>query len=190
MPCVRRSSPRVKLTLIAGLLAGLGSSLSAQEAPPLDRFLSPEVREAFAVAGKRDELWQIASRDGERYLRERGIEVPKDLDVAFLNVQRQGDWMIWSDGGFAPLLEMYCPPERTWWQECRKVMRVCETRKVAFCKDTTRPDPQDPCFPKESVVEDVDVNCYTVCEQSIWEPELTLPIRPPFPPVLSFFTKP
>ena len=77
MPCNRRSSPRLKLARIAGLLAGLGSPLSAQEAPPLDRFLSPEVREAFATAARRDELWRIASRDGEGYLRERGIEVPE-----------------------------------------------------------------------------------------------------------------
>jgi hypothetical protein len=190
MSCNRRLSLSVKLALITGLMAGLGSPLSAQEPPALDRFLSPEVREAFAAAARHDELWQAATRDGELYLRERGIEVPKDLNVSFLNVQRQGDWMIWSDGDFGPLLEMYCPPMRTWWQECRKTMQVCETRQVAYCKATTNPDPKDPCYPKASVLEEVNVNCYTVCEQSIWEPELTLPIRPPFPPVLSYPGKP
>jgi hypothetical protein len=190
MLSARRPRRRLKLALMAGLLAGIGSPLSAQEPPPLDRFLSPEVREAFAAAASHDELWQKATLDGEAYLRARGVEIPRDLSVSFLNVQRQGDWTIWSDGGFAPLFEMYCPPVRTWWQECRKLMRVCESRKVAICKATTNPDPKDPCYPKESTVEDIEVNCYTVCEQSIWEPEMTLPIRPPFPPMLSRSVRP
>jgi hypothetical protein len=186
----RRTRPRIGLALIAGLLAGIAAPVSAQEPPALDGFLSPEVREAFATAARNDKLWQLATRDGEAYLRERGIEVPKDLNVSFLNVQRAGDWMTWSGGDFAPLFEMYCPPERTWWQECRKTMQVCETRTVAFCKATATPDPKDPCYPKQSAIAEVNLNCYTVCEQSIWEPELTLPIRPPFPPVLSSPFKP
>jgi hypothetical protein len=186
MLCNRQSKPYLKMFLAAGLLAGAAAKATAQEAPPLDGFLSPAVREAFAAAVRENGLWQFATRDAEAYLRERGIEVPPELSVSFLNVQRQGDWVIWADGNFAPLLEMYCPPVRTWWQECRKTMQVCETRKVAFCKDTTNPNLKDPCYPKESVVEDVNLNCYTVCEQFIWDREFTLPTRPPFPPVLSY----
>lgn len=182
----KRPTPYLSLPLVAGLMAGLAHPLAAQEPPRLDGFLTPAVREAFDAAAHHDELWKLATRDGESYLRERGIEIPPDLSLSFLNVQRQGDWMIWTDGRFAPLLEMYCPPVRTWWQECAKTMRVCESRTIAICKNTTTPNLKDPCYPQETSLENVDLNCYTVCERSIWEKELTLPTRPPFPPVLSF----
>jgi hypothetical protein len=178
-----RSTSYTKMLLAAGLLAGTASTAATQEPPRLDGFLSPAVREAFAAAAGHDELWQMATRDGEAYLRERGVEVPPDLSVSYLNVQRQGDWVIWADGRFAPLLEMYCPPTRTWWQECRKVMRVCETKKILFCRPTTSPDPKDPCYPKESAEAEIEVNCHTVCESSIWDKEFTLPTLPPFPPL-------
>jgi hypothetical protein len=181
MPCKPRT-----LSLAVPLLAALAPPLAAQEPPRLDGFLTPAVREAFDAAAREDDLWKLATRDGESYLRERGVEIPPDLSVSFLNVQRQGDWMTWADGRFAPLFEMYCPPVRTWWQECGKIMRVCESRTVAICKNTSTPDPKDPCFPRETSLETVDLNCYSVCERSIWEKEFTLPTRPPFPPVLSF----
>ncbi len=62
---------------------------------------------------------------------------------------------------------MYCPPQRTWWSWCRQVMRVCEKRTVLVDGEAT----------------EVEVNCYFVCQEWIWEPEFTLPTRPPFPPL-------
>ena len=182
MPKSKRPASSVFLLCAAGILAAGISPARAQEPPRLDTFATPEVREAFAAAAREPKLWEMATRDGEAFLRERGIEVPRDLSVSYLNVQRQGDWMIWQDGDFAPLLEMYCPPVRTWWQECRKIMRVCETKTVRYCKVTSQPDQNDPCYPKETAEAEVEANCHFVCEASIWEKEFTPAIRPPFPP--------
>ena len=56
---------------------------------PLDEFLTPPVREAFVVAARKPELWSAALRDPAGYLASRGIEIPRDLGVAFLD-QLQG----------------------------------------------------------------------------------------------------
>jgi hypothetical protein len=52
-------------------------------------------------------LWNLATRDAAGYLRERGLEVTPDLDVSFLDVQREGDWICWGGIDQDVLLDMY-----------------------------------------------------------------------------------
>ena len=180
-----RARRTVPLTLLCTLLPPVfTASLAAQELPPrIDGLLSPAVREAFASAAQDRALWDVATRDAARYLRQRGIEVPPDLHVSFLDVQREGDWIRFGGIDEDALLDMYCPKLRTGWEMCAKVIRACEQKTIAFCRDTTNPNLQDPCFPRETVVDTIDTNCYFVCDRFIWEKEFTLSTRPPFPPL-------
>ena len=45
---------------------------------------SPELMEAFREATRDRKLWEEASRDPAGFLRERGVEVPKGLEVILL----------------------------------------------------------------------------------------------------------
>ena len=180
-----RLLPFARSCLAAAVLSGLAPVAGAQEKTAVERAFSPAVREAFAEAARDERLWELATRDGEAYLRERGIELPPDISLSFLNLERQGDWIFWSGPGHAPVLDMYCPPTRTFWSQCAKVGRACEKKTVAYCQATQNPTPGDPCFPDQTVVTEVDTNCYFVCDRFIWEPEFTLTTRPPFPPLVS-----
>jgi hypothetical protein len=144
-------------------MTGDGRATEPIEAP----FLTKELRTAFEEAARDDDLWGEAKADPDRYLEHRGVPPSDQFSVAFLDVEREGDTVRFLGGGGVSLLEMYCPPQRTWWSWCRKVMRVCEKRTVLV----------------DGEAKEVDVNCYFVCEESIWEPEFTLPTRPPFPPL-------
>src|SRR5919109_5212802 len=104
-----RLLPFFRSCLAAALLPGLAPAVGAQEQTAVERAFSPAVREAFAEAARDEHLWDLATRDGEAYLRERGIELPRDISVSFLNLERQGDWIFWSGPGHAPVLDMYCP---------------------------------------------------------------------------------
>src|SRR5215470_7154158 len=130
---------------------------------PLDGFLTPPVREAFSVAAGDPERWALATRDAGAYLAEQGIEVPRDLGVDFLDLTRRGDWLRFSR--FAEALDFYCPSDRMWWQECRKIMRVCESEEV--CIPASKPT--DPC-----TLVKVEKNCAFVCEESVWDERFTM----------------
>jgi hypothetical protein len=153
--------------LAAPLLAG---PVRAGDEFPLDGFLTDPVRKAFAVAARNPEVWTVALGDPAGYLASRGIEVPRDLGVTFLDSLRGGDWIGFKRPG--EVLEMYCPPERAWWGECRKIIRVCDT------VDTCIPDGSGGC-----TVVKVEKNCAFVCEESIWDPTFSIGNRPPFPPL-------
>ena len=137
---------------------------------PIDDFLTPPVRKAFAVAARSPELWQEALGNPTGYLASRGIEVPRDLSVAFVEQLRGGDWIGFQRPG--EMLTFFCPPERQWWQNCRKVIRVCDEDEV--CVD----DGQGGC-----ILVKVERNCAFVCEESIFDEHFTLFTRPPFPPL-------
>ena len=144
---------------------------AGEEPPfPIDGFLTKPVRKAFAVAARDPELWSFALRDPGGYLASRGIEVPENLGVAFVDSLRGGDWIGFQRPGEE--LEMFCPPERVWWRECRKIIRVCDTVDVCI------PDGNGGC-----TLVKVEKNCAFVCEESIWDEQFTLFTRPPFPPL-------
>ena len=157
------------LALVALPLLAVPAQAGDETTFPLDGFLTTPVRKAFAVAAREPELWSFALREPERYLASRGIEVPEDLGVAFLEQLRGGDWIGFSRPGEE--LEVFCPPERAWWMECRKIIRVCET------VETCVPDGTGGC-----TLVKVEKNCAFVCEESIWDETFTLRTRPPFPP--------
>jgi hypothetical protein len=158
--------------LLALSVVAPGAAVAFDPPPPaLDRFATIEVRKAFSDAARDRRLWDVATLDGEAYLRERGVEVPADLSVTFLNVERGGDLVRFSGHRFEPRLDFYCPPERMWWQECARIMRVCDTEQVAVRRGD------------DIVIVEIETNCYFVCEQSIWEERFTPTIRPPFPPL-------
>jgi hypothetical protein len=129
--------------------------------------LTREIREAFAEAVHDQELWTQARDDTQSFLRAREIEITSGATITFLDQVREGDWLKYLGAGAKSILEMYCPPTRTWWNECAKIARVCETRTVEV---------------KGELVQ-IEVDCYFVCERFIWEEELTLPQRPPWPPI-------
>lgn len=146
------------------------SARAGDDTFPIDGFLTPPVRKAFAVAGREPELWEAALRDPVGYLSSRGVEVPEDLSVVFLDQLRGGDWIGFQRPGEE--LYMFCPPERVWWHECRKIIRVCES--VERCV----PDGSGGC-----TLVKVEKNCAFVCEESIWDETFNLATRPPFPPL-------
>lgn len=127
--------------------------------------LSRELREAFSEAAQDDRIWNDAKADPGAFLRERGVG-EDGFSIAFLDAERKGDSIRYTGAGGQLVLEMNCPPQRMWWHFCRRLMRVCEQRTIIV----------------DGKPETVDINCFIVCEAWVWEEELTLPKRPPFPP--------
>ena len=163
------------LLMTAGLLAGLAVPARAQEGPPLDRLLSPQAREAFVAATRDPELWRFAQEDGATYMKKMGVVVPDDITVAFLDMRRFGDTVQFDRPG--ELFDMYCPPERTWFSECNKIVRACE--KVTTCVRVEWGPGGWHC----AAVAEIDANCAFVCEQFIWDEKYVFATRPPFPPL-------
>jgi hypothetical protein len=129
--------------------------------------LSQGIRAAFVDAVQDEKLWVEARDDTHRFLQARGVEVPTDLTITFLDQMREGDWIKYLGPRGTSILSVYCPPEKTWWDQCSKVVRACETRIMDI----------------DGELAQVEVNCYFVCEQFIWEERLPLPQRPPWPPI-------
>jgi hypothetical protein len=129
--------------------------------------LSQEIRAAFVEAAQDERLWTEAREETHRFLRAREIEIPIGITITFLDQLRDGDWIKYLGPRGSSILSIYCPPERAWWAQCSKIVRACETKIVTINGE-----------PKE-----VESNCYFVCEQFIWEEQLSLPQRPPWPPL-------
>jgi hypothetical protein len=164
------------LLLVTGLLAGRAVPARAQEVPgPLDRLLSPEAREAFVAATRNPELWKFAQEDGSLYLKKMGAPVPGDIHVAFLDMRRFGDIVQFDRPG--ERFETYCPPERTWFSECAKIIRACD--KVTTCVRVELGVGGWRC----TEVAEIETNCAFVCEQFIWDDKYVPATRPPFPPL-------
>ncbi|HEX5374922.1 MAG TPA: hypothetical protein VFW48_02080 [Solirubrobacterales bacterium] len=130
------------------------------------RFLTQELREAFADAAQDDQLWAEARADPRAFLRQMGV-AEDGFSVAFLDAEQRGDRIRYIGAGDQVVLEMFCPPGRVWWHFCRRLMRVCEKRTLLINGEE----------------ETIDVNCFLVCEEWIWDEQLTISKRPPFPPL-------
>jgi hypothetical protein len=165
------------LVLVPGLLAGLAvPAARAQEGPgPVDRMLSPEAREAFVAATRNAELWKFAQADAAAYMKKMGVHVPEDIGVAFLDMRRFGDTVQFDRPG--ELFGMYCPPERTWFSECAKVIRACD--KVTTCVRVEFGIGGWTCVE----FGEVEKNCAYVCEQFIWDEKYVPATRPFYPPL-------
>lgn len=144
-----------------------GPTANRENEPIETPFLTKELRAAFDEAARDRDVWEEARADPTRFLESRGIPPSDQYTVGFLDVTRDADTVRFLGAGDQSLFEIYCPPERMWWGWCRKVMRVCETQTVIV----------------NGVATTIEVNCHFVCAEWIWEPELTLPKFPPFPPL-------
>lgn len=137
----------------------------------MESLLTSEFRSAFKAAVQDAILWKEAKLNAQKFLQSRGVTLSDRITVAFLDVELEGDRLkFFGADNKIPILDMYCPPTFVWWHFCRKIARVCEKKTVII----------DPITGKKNVIES---NCYLVCEEYIWDPELSLPKRPPWPPI-------
>ncbi len=163
---IRRELVQVTPATIGSRLQGRAMSMKPRS-ESVDQVLTNEaMRRTFQEAAENNDLWRRAVEDTPAFLAERGVEVPEGFSVDFLDVERQGD-VIRFTGGAGFFLDVFCPPIRTGWEFCRKVDLLCETEKaIVDGKEVT-----------------IKKNCYIVCLEHIWDPEFTLPTRPPLPPL-------
>jgi hypothetical protein len=134
----------------------------------IEALLTREIRSAFESAAQDETLWEEAKRNTREFLRSRNIEIPAGVTVTFLEVEHEGDQLRYLGAAEMPMLEMYCPPTKVWWHECRKIARVCNIQTT---------------IDFNGELQTVERDCHFVCEEFIWDPELTLTKRPPWPPI-------
>ena len=167
------ASRRLSLFALAALAAPIAPA-RAQEPTALDRFLTPPAREAFAAAAQDPRQWALALEAPVAFLKKHGVELPPGVDVAFFDMRRFGDRLELQRPG--DLFDVYCPPERTWFSECARIVRACESTETCVQYQLGPHGVQ--CVE----VGHVNLNCNFVCEEFAWDDRYLLATRPPFPP--------
>jgi hypothetical protein len=94
-------------------------------APTIPSSLRAGLQRVLIELKKDEERWKIAKRNPHGTLREFGIQLPRGLSVAFLDVQPDGNRISYIGAGRSPIITVPRPKGRRY---CPKVVRICERR--------------------------------------------------------------